>query len=235
MLQNIQKIFLLKKYKLLIIIHDEAKVKIFGEDFVKNNKDKCIIIIDNNQFEICSEYEIEDNLKRGETFEIKLIEINSINNMSHMFDECSSLTSLSDGFEWDTSKVSDMSYMFFGCTSLYNLSDLSKWNTKNVENMNSMFCNCSSLTSLPDISKWDISNVKNLNGMFYGCKSLTFLPDISKWNTSKVLDMNYMFSYCSSLLTLPDISKLNITNASIYNMFNGCNDSLYIPPKFKQY
>ena len=211
----------------------EKTIKIFGDDFVNNNKENCFLIIDNNQLEICSKIEIKDDLKNKDILEIILIEIKTINNMSHMFDECQSLLSLPDINKWNTSNIIDMSYMFFGCSSLNNISDISIWNTSKVENMKCMFCNCSSLTSLPDISKWDISNVKNINGMFYGCKLLSSLPDISKWNTLNITDMNNLFSYCSSLLNLPNISKWTINNASIYGIFIGCNPSLEIPSKFK--
>ena len=214
-------------------INNEKKIKIFGDNFVDNNKNNCLIIIDDKQRDICSEYEINENEKKTkDTFEIKLIEINIINNISHIFDECSLLLSLPDISEWDTSYIKDMSYMFFGCSSLNDISDISKWNISNVENLNCIFCNCSSLKTIPDISNWDTSNIKNMNGMFYGCKLLSILPDISKWNVSNVIDMNYMFSNCSSLINIPDISKWDINKASIYGMFNGCNKLIKIPSKF---
>ena len=213
-------------------INNGKNIKIFGDDFVKNNKDNCFIILDENQFEISSEFEIQEDYIK-EFLEIKLIETNNIDNMSHMFDECSTLLDLPDICKWDTSFVIDMSYMFFGCTSLNNISDISVWNMSKVENLNCLFCNCSSLKKIPDISKWDTSNVKNMNGMFYGCKLLYSLPDISIWNISHVKDMNYMFSNCLSLISIPDISRWDIKNSSIYGMFNGCNKSLQIPSKFK--
>ena len=226
----------LKQYNKINInykIEQEKKIKIFGDDFVRNNKDNCFIIVDDNQLEICSEIEIKEDLKIKEILKIILIEIKPINNMSHMFDECSLLLSLPDINKWDTSNIIDMSYMFFGCISLNNLSDISIWNVSKVENMKCMFCNCSSLISLPDISKWNISNVKNINGMFYGCKLLSSIPDISKWNISNITNMNYLFSCCSSLKSLPNISKWDVKIASIYRMFIGCNKSLEIPSKFK--
>ena len=43
-----------------------------------------------------------------------------------MFDECYSLSSLSDISKLNTSNVTDMSYMFIGCHSLLSLPDISK-------------------------------------------------------------------------------------------------------------
>ena len=206
-------------------------IKIFGDDFVKNNKNNCFILKEEEQIELSSEYEIREN-HNEEILELKLIETNTIYNMSHMFDECETLLELPDIYKWDTSFVIDMSYLFYGCTSLNYISDFSVWNLSKVQNLNSLFCNCSSLKSIPDISKWNLSSVKNMNGMFYGCKLLSSMPDISIWNVSNVKDMNYMFSKCLLLTELPDISKWDIKKASIYGMFNGCNKSLKIPSKF---
>ena len=207
------------------------KIKIFGDDFVKNNNKNCFILKEEEQIELSSEYEIRENHNK-EILELKLIETNTIYNMSHMFDECETLLELPDIYKWDTSFVIDMSYLFYGCTSLNYISDFSVWNLSKVQNLNSLFCNCSSLKSIPDISKWNLSCVKNMNGMFYGCKLLSSIPDISIWNVSNVIDMNYMFAKCLLLTELPDISKWDIKKASIYGMFNGCSKSLKIPSKF---
>ena len=45
-----------------------------------------------------------------------------------------------------------MSHLFYNCSSLKSLPDISNWNTTNVNNMSSLFDNCESLESLPDIS-----------------------------------------------------------------------------------
>ena len=72
----------------------------------------------------------------------------------------------------------DMSYMFNNCRSLSSLPDISKWNTNNVKNMSWMFCNCRSLSSLPDILKWITNNVNDMSYMFSKFNSLISLPDI---------------------------------------------------------
>ncbi len=56
--------------------------------------------------------------------------------------------------EIDTSGVEDMSCMFSDCSSLSSL-DLSGWDTSSVTNMSSMFQWCSGLTSLVGLSTWN--------------------------------------------------------------------------------
>ena len=134
-------------------IGDGKEINIFGSEFVKNNKNKCKMIIDNNEYEIRKKYYVKNYNKN--ILEIKLKGIDNINKMSGIFS---------------------------GCSSLLSLSDISKWNTSNVIYMSNMFCGCSLLKSLPDISKWNTNNVMYMCNMFYGCSSLLSLPDISKWN-----------------------------------------------------
>jgi len=171
------------------IIYDiyEEKIKIFDNEFVKNNRNICRMIIDNKEYEITKEYFVKTYNKNK--LKITLKGINNVTNMSYMFYECSSLSSLPDISKWNTNNVIDMSYMFSGCTSLSSLPDISKWNTNNVTNMKCMFSGCT-LSSLPTISKWNTNNVIDMSYMFSGCSSLSFLPDISKWNTNKVYNMS---------------------------------------------
>ena len=145
---------------------NQEKLKIFGDDFVKNNKNNCYLLINGKKIDLCNEINIKEEQK--ENLEIKLIETKIITNMSYMFSWCKSLQSLPDISNWDTKNVTNMSYMFNHCSSLQSLPDISKWNTKNVTNMCCMFNHCSSLKSLPDISKWDTKNVTDMSFMFDG-------------------------------------------------------------------
>ena len=211
--------------------NQHGKFRLFSENFVKNNKENCYLLINNKKFSLCEFFPIdckEDNIK------IKLIENKKITNMSYMFDGSGSLSSLPDIWKWNTNNVTNMRYMFFDCRSLSSLSDISNWNTTNVIDMNHMFAICLSLSSLPDISNWNTTNVIDMGACFFSCYRLLSLPDISNWNTKNVKYMNSMFSGCQSLMSLPDISKWNTTN--IINMdciFYECKQNLNIPEKFK--
>jgi len=106
------------------INNNENKIRIFGDDFVKNNRDKIKLEIEDKEYELMEYYTINND--NNNELEIKIKGIENAINMSYMFNECS---------------------------SLLHLPDISKWNTTNVTNMSGMFMECSSLVNLPDISK----------------------------------------------------------------------------------
>ena len=146
------------------IEENDKKIKILEEDFIKNIRDNCKIIIDNKEEEISSEIYINENMKNKKIIEIKLKEYKTITNMFSMFADCSSLISLPD---------------------------FSNWNTLNVTNVRSIFFKCSSLKTLPAISNWNTQNITTMRGIFNGCSSLTHIPDISKWVTQNVTDISF--------------------------------------------
>ena len=189
--------------KIIYKNNKEEKIRIFGKNFVKNNKDICKLLIE------------------GKESELKEF-INGKNN-NNEFRE-----TILKGIK----NITDMSCMFAGST-LFSLSDISKMNTENIVSMKKLFYDCISLQSLPDISKWDIENVNSFFGLFQGCSSLVSLPDVSNWDTSNVTDMRCMFYGCSSLSFLPDISKWNINNVTDMDcIFDGCQKLKEIPQKF---
>ena len=166
---NIDEIKIIYKVK-------DKEVKLFGEDFVKRNKNKSKLIIDGKEQELKEKYSFGIFSSKKDILEIKLKGITNITNMSEMFRGCKSLSSLPDISKWNTSNVIDMSEMFSGCNSLSSLPDISKWNTSNVTYMYDMFSGCKSLSSLPDISKWNTSNVTIMSCMFRGCNESLKIP-----------------------------------------------------------
>ena len=222
---------ILNEMTIIYSINDnENEIKLFGNDFVNNNKENCFLSINGKNHELC-EYLYKEEINNNQnTIEIKLKEIKAMTNLSYMFYYCLSLISLPDISEWNMSNVTDLSYIFCCCESLTNLSDISKWDISKVTNLSCMFDNCKSLSSLPDISIWITSNVSDMSYLFNFCKSFTNLPDISKWNTINVKNMSYLFSNCSLLSQLPDISKWNTANVSdMNNIFNFCESLKSFP------
>ena len=212
-------------------IENENDIHIFGKNFVENNKDKCKLVFENKEYKMSQNFHIKNDIKNKlNELQIKLKYSNNITNMSYMFSDCTSLSSLPDIYKLNTDNATNMSYMFYHCNSLTSLPDISKWNTKNVTNMSNMFNDCKSLLSLPDISKWNTNNVTNMSCIFGCCLSLTSIPDISKWNTGNVTNMSIMFSDCKSLTSLPDISKWNTGNVtSMSYMFYNCKSLTLLP------
>ncbi len=142
----------------------------------------------------------------------------SVNDMSQMFNQCSSLTSL-DVSHFNTERVTTMAWMFSECESLTAL-DVTSFNTAKVDDMSYMFNLCSSLTSL-DVSHFNTERVTTMAWMFSECESLTAL-DVTSFNTAKVDDMSYMFNLCSSLTSL-DVSHFNTERVTTMAwMFSEC-------------
>ena len=236
----------------------KRRVRIFGDEFVKNNKDNCKIIFDNNEQELSAFFDLKNIEIKEQILEIQLKEINNLKNLSHMFNECSSLfelpstlsdlktenetsfsymfnncnqlVSIPDISKWDTKNVKDMSYMFCNCSSLKALPNITKWNTDNLTDLTGMFKQCSSIISFPDISNWNTGNVTSMKSLFSDCFRLSILFDISKWDTKNVTNMNAMFEKCSALASMPDISKWNTENLKdISSMFSNCSLLLQFP------
>ena len=150
---------------------------------------------------------------------IENLNTESVEDMSYMFGNCNSLSSL-DLSKLNTAKVENMAYMFYYCRSLSSL-NLSNINAANVKNMAYMFYYCRSLSSL-NLSNINAANVKNMAYMFYYCRSLSSL-NLSNINTANVKNMAYMFYYCQSLssLNLSNINTANVTDME--KMFYSCS------------
>lgn len=141
-----------------------------------------------------------------------------VTNMSYMFCNCSSLTTLNLS-NFNTQKVTSMSYMFSNCSKLMSL-DLSNFNTEETLNMSYMFRGCTALASL-NISSFNTKKVANMSYMFQNCSSLTTL-DVSSFNTEAVTNMGEMFRGCKKLTAL-DLSNFNVSNVTAVNsIFYDC-------------
>ena len=106
--------------KIKIIYHNkknEKEISIFGDNFVKNNKDKCKIFYNNKEYDLITKFNVE-NINQ---LEIELNGILNINNMSHMFYNCSNLIYVPNIGLINTKNVTDMSDMFSDCNALKNI------------------------------------------------------------------------------------------------------------------
>ena len=193
--------------------NNDNKIKLFGDQFIINNehlKNKINIIYENKLFDFEQYFDIKNiniNQSNKSTLIIKLTGIDEFIDISHMFDACESLLSLSKVSNWDSSKIINMKCMFNRCKKLESLPDINLLNTSQAKNMSFLFSRCKALISLPDISIWDTSNVKDITHIFYMCKALKSLPDISKWDTSNVIKRSNAFFKCKCLSS---ISEMNV-------------------------
>ena len=164
----------------IIYMKNSNEIKIFGKEFIKNNKSNCKIIVKGKEQAITEYLQINDSINENEELEITFKEINKIENMSYLFSGCLSLKKIEGISEFISKYVNNVSNIFNDCSFLKSLPDILNWDTSNVTDMSYMFRNCSSLKTLPDISNWRTSKVTNIKGIFSGCKLLEKMPDISK-------------------------------------------------------
>ena len=143
---------------------------------------------------------INKNLGKGSIVHIVFDKSFSTYTPTSLYKFFANLTKLKTitGLEYlNTEKVTNMSYMFFNCSSLTSL-DVTHFNTAKVTNMNSMFESCSSLTSL-DVTYFNTANVTGMNNMFYSCSALTTIYASDNFVTDKVEYSYNMFYDCTSL------------------------------------
>jgi len=139
-----------------------------------------------------------------------ILDLSGTYDLSSMFNNCYSITTINNINSWNTSNVTNMSAMFFNASFNQSISD---WDVSNVTNMLSMFNGCSFNQPL---SGWNVSNVTNMEGMF---SSSDFNLPINDWDVSNVVDMGYMFSTSQFNQPLSGWNVGNVTNMN--GMFAG--------------
>ena len=218
-----KEIIEIEKNKIVIynITDTINNTQIFGEKFVKNNKNKIDIKIENKIIPITSNYIFSE---KGENI-IEIIEKEPITNLSNMFCECSSITSINFLKNWDISNIIDTSFMFQNCKNITSINSLKNWNTSNIKNMYGMFKGCHSIISLDGLKNWDISNVENTSYMFYDCYSLSYIEGIKNWNMENVKEIDSMFYECLSLNSIYMLKNWKFKNLkNMSHLFKGCKN-----------
>lgn len=160
--------------------------------------------------------------------------LSGLNNLSGLFSNCFSLTTINNINNWDVSNITNMSEMF---TKTQFNQPLSGWNVSNVVDMSGMFLlsqfnqpinnwEVSGVTSMAGmfdetpfdqpLSGWNVSNVIDMSGMFY--TNTSFNQNINNWNVSNVINMSSMFYNSQFNLSLSDWNVSACTDMS--NMFS---------------
>ncbi|MGD1319739.1 BspA family leucine-rich repeat surface protein [Chryseobacterium sp. 2R14A] len=114
--------------------------------------------------------------------------LSNVTDMSHMFENCETLTGNSSFNNWNISSVTDLSNTFTGCL-LFN-QPIGNWNTSNVQNMRGTFTMAQNFNQ--PIGNWNTSQVITMESMFNTAKS--FNQPIGNWNMANVQNVKYMFS-----------------------------------------
>ena len=120
-----------------------------------------------------------------------VLDLTGTTNLSFIFYNCTSLTTVNNINSWDVSSVTNMNNMF---SYTYFNSNISSWDVSSVTDMSAMFNNAFVFNQ--PIGSWDVSSVTNMNFMFLG--AVDFNQDIGSWDVSSVTNMSSMFSSATS-------------------------------------
>ena len=153
--------YFLLKYKIDI---KSQKIKLFGNDFVEKNKNKCSLTINQKEYGLINNINTPI-LKENKFIEVKLKIKKSLNSLKDMFSNCENLISVRE-YNLNTKKITDINNLFSECINLESVI-ISNWDTSKIKKMCSVFKNCKSLKQLPNIENWDTSNVEDMNSFFY--------------------------------------------------------------------
>ena len=207
-----------KEINLVYFAKKKGNYNIFGEKFVKNNKNNIKIVIDGNQTDLSNWWDF----KSGENIITILIK-NKLRNLSHMFHSCKCLKDISELKYLDVKDITDFSHMFNGCSSLSDIQSLQNWDVSNGNNFSNMFRECSKLSDITPLFNWDVSSCTNFEGIFLGCSLLVNIKPLQKWNVSNCINFQEMFYRCSSLADIKPIRNWNVSKGSNFKaMFTRC-------------
>jgi len=248
------KRYVYEKSLILDKFEDEIKsdnVRILGHNFVKNNKNKVKLLINNKKYNL-KEFVDSKEFKEYQ-IKINIILSKGLSNISYMFENCFKLEEFSiyDNINIDNEEYYNYEENFYfhadyGENINENDDNIYKNFYKNLKN-NDIYTN---ISEVPQNTKSDenqnnstmkfiIDNIitkqynyySNMSHMFYNCPSLEYLPDdISNWNTNNVRDISGIFYNCFKLSSLPDISEWNINNVrDMSEIFSYCDSLKSLP------
>ena len=149
--------------------------------------------------------------------------INSLYDISYMFNRCKNLTEVNNMSVLNTKSLKYLSGLFNGCINLTKIGKLS-FKSQNIEDLSIMFQDCVKLP-LIETSFDHAKSIKNISGMFAGCKSATkIIPGI--YYTDNLINMAALCKGCEVLESLHDIGgscKYNMAKVEFaQSMLSNC-------------
>ena len=109
------------KINIRLNVQSKGNYNIFGQDFVKNNKDNINLMINGKPSFLVTTYELNEG---DNMISISVNIKKTIINLSYMFYMCESLKDINELKYLNVDKVLDISYMFFGCSRLSDINPL---------------------------------------------------------------------------------------------------------------
>lgn len=156
-----------------------------------------------------------------EELDLSKFDSSSLTSTTVLFQDCTSLRSVTFGPNFKASSVTNMSQMFQNCRSLESL-DLSMFEPTAAINLTAMFRACPNLESIDFGDKFYVRNATTFDEMFNGCSSLKSL-DLSSFNPVSATSMRAMFSNCSALESIDLGDNFDTSNVQNFSsMFSVC-------------
>jgi len=208
-----------KKNEINIIYktEDEGEQKIFGDAFVRNNKNNIELIINGEKNELIGMYNLEKGINK-----VILIIKNNLTNLEFMFYHCETLYNIDELKYLDTSSCSNFKGMFY-YTNISNIKFLENWDVSNVINFSQMFESCSYISDIKPLENWDVSKGTDFSDMFFSyCSKISDIKPLENWDVSKGTDFSHMFTGLK-ISSISPLQNWNVSNAKRFNrMFSNC-------------
>ena len=191
---------------------------IFGETFVKNNKDNIALIINGKPNKLVDKF----TLLKGKN-NIKMIIKNELSNIEEMFHGCKALVNINDLKYLDLKNITSITKLFYGCESLKDIKALENWDVSKFEDLYGVFCRCKSLSDINPLKNWNVSNCKNFCCMFSECEALEDLNALKNWNISNANDLSSMFYLCKKIRDVNALKNWNVSKCkNLKHLFLRC-------------
>ncbi len=143
-------------------------------------------------------------------FFIKTVDVTNVKKMDYLFGGCSKIENIDCG-SWKLKSIISMSHFFDNCRNLKSVSLPQLGDS--IENISFMFSDCKKLFEIHGLGNFNPINIKNMKSMFYGCSVLTDI-NLSSFTGNKTENIDEIFAYCNSLTTIdaPFFSLNNVKN-----------------------
>jgi len=193
----------LEIYKMTYKIEKNLSLlRILGDDFVKNNKNKGSLIINNKKCTLNSIISIRNNVQN----KIQIALSKNIYNKSCMFKNCESLKSLS--------KSSENDYILDFQIMESNLNDVNEYNKQSIKAekklIDSSHTDNDKSSFYPTIENEisDFSEICKIEDKLIDEYEILYFNNIfKKYKKDNYIILKENFSNCKSLTSLPDISE----------------------------
>ena len=208
-------ILIILKLKYKPVKGNKERVRIFGKNFVKNNRNKLKVKYKGKKYKIKKFInDIDENYNNEDEIELELIGINNTSNYSEMFCECKFIRTVNNK-NINISKVKSNKNSSNNNSQIFHTTEEDNKNSPSVNSAEIIFDNQPKQSDrepnlqLLKILESNISNDKSINSilsnnnsseslfdvrsMLYDCKLIESLSDNSKWNTENVINMYRMF------------------------------------------